>query len=146
MISVLACGTRSADVWAYLGSSFFPVMVKVAVCAGADVPGVAGAADGDGVFARENDAVALLIDLGDGARVDCEAHMGGRAGVEVDAREAGQLVNGRLVAARLCEIHLDDFIARDRAGVPDVGFNLERLTGARFRAPFSRCCIRTWRS
>src|SRR5215469_10988324 len=48
--------------------------------------------------------------------------MGCGAAREVDALEADELAHGRLVAARLREVKLGDFVAGEVAAVPDVGF------------------------
>jgi len=57
--------------------------------AGGGVAGL-GASDGKGVVAGEDDAVALCVDLADGAWIESEADVGEGACVEMDARESGE--------------------------------------------------------
>ena len=82
-------------------------------------------ADGNVVFAGEDHAVSLVVNLSDGARIEGEADVRGCISVEMDAGKGRKLADGSFVAAGLREIEFDNFVAGDRAGVLDFGFDLD---------------------
>ena len=71
-----------------------------------------GAADRDGVFARLDGAVALIVDGGYGAGIDFEGDGAAYSGLEGYALKAGERVDGCAGDWRF-EVGFDDFISRD---------------------------------
>src|SRR5579875_4141812 len=81
--------------------------------AGDGVLGAAGlgAAEGDGVFAGEDDVIALCVHLAERASSDGEADVFGFPGREMHAFKAGEDALWRFVAAWLGEVELGNLVA-----------------------------------
>ncbi len=88
-------------------------------------------------------ASSFFIDLRQGSGIEVEGDVSGFAGVEMEALESGEGALGASGGLWGDQVELGDFIAGERAGVSDVGFDGERVAG--FQSSWSRASRRSRR-